>query len=91
MQTIIELVSDIRWNKNRDPDEYTIGYYDRVAKVLRWIRFTDIDFSKTDGFSFFTQADGKERHIPFHRVRQVKKCGELIWERYVEAPAPSVQ
>ena len=82
MQTIIDLVNEIRWNDNLDPQDYTLGYYDRVAGELRWIRFADIVFDETDKFSLVVLDDrGFEKHIPFHRFRQVKKGDELVWKR----------
>jgi uncharacterized protein (UPF0248 family) len=85
MQTIIELVNEIRWNPNLTPGEYTLGYYDRVAKEIKWIRFLDIDFDQTDKFSLVVlDESGYPKHIPFHRFRQVKKVNETIWKREKE-------
>lgn len=82
MQTIIDLVNEIRWNAAREPSEYTLGYYDRVVKELRWICFVDIDFDESDKFAVVVRDEnGMERHIPYHRFRRVKKADELIWQR----------
>lgn len=82
MQTIIELLHEIRWNPNLRPEEYSIGYYDRVAKGLKWVRFKDIDLERGDNFSFIVvDEEGRERNIPYHRVRQVKRGDEVIWQR----------
>lgn len=85
MQTILELLHEIRWNPNLLPGEYTIGYYDRVAKSLKWVRFKDIDFERGDNFSFIVVDEGgRERNIPYHRVRQVTRGGAVIWQRRME-------
>ena len=85
MQTIIELVNEIRWNPNLTPEEYALGYYDRVAKEIRWIRFLDIEFDSTDKFALVVlDSAGNPKHIPFHRFRQVKKGDEMIWKREKE-------
>lgn len=85
MQTIIELLHEIRWNPNLRPKEYTIGYYDRVAKALKWVRFKDIDNECGDNFSFIVvDEEGRRRNIPYHRVRQVKRGDEVIWQRRME-------
>jgi len=85
MQTIIELLHEIRWNPNLRPEEHTIGYYDRVVKVLMWVRFKEIDFERGDNFSFIViDEGGRQRNIPFHRVRQVKRGDEVVWQRRME-------
>ena len=85
MQTIIDLVNEIRWNPNLEPEEYTLGYYDRVAKEIRWIRFLDIEFDSTDKFALVVRDEsGYPKHIPFHRFRQVKKGDEVVWKREKE-------
>jgi len=85
MQTILELLHEIRWNPNLRPEEHTIGYYDRVGKSLKWVRFKDIDFERGDNFSFVVvDEEGRERNIPFHRVRQVKRGDAVIWQRRME-------
>ena len=85
MQTIIDLVNEIRWNENLDPGDYTLGYYDRVAKELRWLRFPDIDFEASDKFAVVVRGeDGRDRHIPYHRFRQVRKGNEVVWKRVKE-------
>ncbi len=85
MQTIIDLVNEIRWNNGLDPSEYSLGYYDRVVKEIKWIRFADIVFDLTDKFSLVVMDErGYEKHIPFHRFRRVKKGDALIWKREKE-------
>ena len=85
MQTIIDLVNEIRWSPEREPGEYSLGYYDRVAKELRWIRFGDIVFEESDKFAVLVRdPDGRERHIPYHRFRRVKCGEEVVWEREME-------
>ena len=85
MQTIIDLVSEIRWHKSRDPSEYTLGYWDRVIKEIKWIKFEDIDFDESDKFALvIIDPDGRRRHVPYHRFRRVKKGDALMWKRDVE-------
>ena len=85
MQTILELIHEIRWNPNLRPGEHSLGYYDRVAKALKWVRFVDIDFKQGDNFSFVVvDEEGRRRNIPYHRVRQVTRGEEVIWQRRME-------
>ncbi len=42
-------------------------------------------FDKEDHFDFEMTDDEGERHtIPLHRIRQVFRNGELVWERHVD-------
>ena len=82
MQTIIDLVNEIRWSPEMEPALFSLGYYDRVARELKWIRFGDIVFEESDKFAVKVLDDeGREKHIPYHRFRQVKKGDDVIWKR----------
>jgi uncharacterized protein (UPF0248 family) len=82
MQTIIDLVNEIRWSKFKDPSDYNLGYYDRVCKDIHWIRFVDIDFTQTDKFALVVKDEkGGMKHIPFHRFRRVRCGDEIVWKR----------
>lgn len=79
MIPIHELLNDIKWNKNRDPDAYTLGYYDRVKDTLIEIPFTAIE-EVDEGFMIITK-DAEKVHIPLHRIKQVKEHDTIIWQR----------
>ena len=82
MQTIIDLVNEIRWSPEKEPGKFSLGYYDRVAKELKWIKFKDIIFEESDKFAITVRdEEGREKHIPYHRFRQVKKGEEIVWKR----------
>jgi len=76
MIPIHELLSRIRWDAAFARSRFVIGYWDRVAgrvlhADLREIAWVDL-----------VDADGAAHSIPFHRVREVWRDGELIWSRH---------
>jgi uncharacterized protein (UPF0248 family) len=82
MLPIHELLSRIRWDESYGNAEFTIGYYDRVeGRVLR-VSFRELHFPENDHFSFqLINANGEIHNVPYHRVREVFRNGELIWHR----------
>lgn len=85
MIPIHELLSRIRWDSAFGAAEFAIGYYDRVANRIFVVPLTALNFSSDDHFDFTLIDDEGEVHtIPLHRIRQVFRNGELIWERRVE-------
>jgi len=86
---IHELLNKIRWDKAFGAAEFSIGYYDRVAATNLVVPFTALNFSSHDHFEFtLVDDEGVVHTIPFHRIRQVFRNGELIWERHVEERSP---
>jgi len=86
MKAIQELLGGIRWDKEFAKGRFEVGYYDRnmdeiVRLSLRAMHFTDGDHY----FAFHVVDEEGEVHaIPFHRIREVRKDGELIRQRGLE-------
>ena len=76
MQPIKELLNKIKWDKKENPEEYTIHYLDRITQKLKKIAYTDIE--EIEG-TFMLVG---ESNIPLHRIKQVRKKGEVIWSRH---------
>ena len=77
-----KFLAKIKWDKNLNPDDFEIGIYDRVKKVVSYRKFSDIKIDKNDKFSFVaTDENGNEHVIPFHRIRVIKEREKLVWER----------
>ena len=79
MQPIQELLDRIRWDADFGNAEFQLGYYDRVEDRIIMVELSQIE-AVEDGLRFL---DAEERTItvPFHRVRQVVRNGQLIWNR----------
>lgn len=73
---IKELLNKIKWDKNLNQDEYSIGYLDRISKKIVWVHFSQI--KSIEGT--FMVLD-KETHVPLHRIREVKNKSKTIWKR----------
>ncbi len=59
-----------------------IGYYDRVDEKINQVPLHQIHITPGDHFFFqLTDPDGYIHKVPFHRVKEVYKNGELIWHR----------
>jgi len=79
---IQELLNRIRWDPSYGAGRYTIGYYDRVLHRIVTVPLERIEVERGHHFSFSAlEADGSVHEVPFHRVREVRRDGELIWQR----------
>jgi uncharacterized protein (UPF0248 family) len=79
MMPIQELFNKLKWDPNENPFTYSFFYLDRVAKKLREVKYKDIAEVK-DGFMTIVREE-RETEIPLHRIRIVKREGEVVWER----------
>ena len=76
---IKDLLNKIKWDKNLNQEEYSIGYFDRVSKKLIWVDFKEI--KDIEGNFLILEKEGREVNIPLHRIREVKQRGKQIWRR----------
>jgi uncharacterized protein (UPF0248 family) len=82
MQPIQELLRRIRWDSEFGRGEFQIGYHDRISDRIILVPLHEVRFPE-DAHNLFELVDneGESHRIPFHRVREVHKDGELIWKR----------
>jgi uncharacterized protein (UPF0248 family) len=83
MIPIHELLSRVRWDEHFAASRFVIGYWDRVEGRVLHADLREIMWD-ADNPSFFDLVDdeGVTHGIPFHRVREVWRDGELIWQRH---------
>jgi len=82
MIPIQELLSRIRWDPEFARARFRIGYYDRLEDRTVYVDFRELFFEPGDHFAFeLVDIDGIVHHIPLHRIREVYRNGELIWQR----------
>ena len=79
MISILNLLNKIKWDKNLNPEEYSIFYLDRITKGLIEIRYNDI--KKTEKSFIILEKNNQEVNIPLHRIRKVKRKNKLVWGR----------
>ena len=84
MTPIHELLNRIRWDKDFGSGQFEIGYLDRHEGTIRRVRLEELIFPEGERRVFeLSDETGQVRRIPFHRVRQVWRDGEVIWKRPV--------
>ena len=82
MTPIHELFNRIRWDPEFGAAAFTVGYYDRVAQRIIRVRFRELLFDANDHFAFrVVDEEGALHSVPYHRVREMFRNGELIWQR----------
>lgn len=81
MIPIQDLLNRIRWDENFSGD-FVLGYYDRVADEIVRVPLAEIAFPPDDHFAFVViDSEGSAHSVPYHRVREVWRNGEVIWRR----------
>jgi len=77
MMYILDLLNKIKWDKNLNPNKYSIIYLDFAQK--KEIKFTEI--KEFNNLTLIIESENKEVEIPLHRIREIKKSGKIIWKR----------
>jgi uncharacterized protein (UPF0248 family) len=82
MITIRALLDRIRWDREYGRGEFAIGYFDRIEGRIIVVPLGKVQFDPDDHFSFqLADAALEPLSIPLHRVCEVYRNGELIWQR----------
>jgi len=82
MTPIHELLSRIRHDKEFGRGRFEIGYLDRREGTIHRVPFQQVVFPAGERRAFeLLDEVGKLRRIPFHRVREVYRDGQRIWQR----------
>lgn len=77
MISIKDFLDKIKWDKRLKKEEYSIFYKD--LKENKEIKFNEI--KRIDGSFFVLEKEGEEVFIPLHRIKEVRRNGNLVWER----------
>ena len=82
MVPIQRLLHRIQWDAEFGNASFMIGYYDRLEKRIVRVSFRQVHLARGERFSFDVVEEGGTTHmVPFHRVREVWRNGDLIWQR----------
>ena len=82
MTPIHELLNRIRWDKQYGQGRFEIGYFDRREDVIHRVALQEVAFPEDEPHAFeLVDESERTRRIPFHRVREVVKDGQIIWSR----------
>ena len=77
MQTILELLNKIRWDKRENPEDYVLVYVD--LRKEKEISYSQI--KRLEGNFMVLDRESEEVEIPLHRIREVRKKGKTVWKR----------
>lgn len=82
MKPLHEMLNRIRWDRSFGDAKFEIGYFDRVEGRILVIPLAraEYDHPEDEGFAMVDE-EGRTLRIPFHRVKQLWRNGELIWSR----------
>jgi uncharacterized protein (UPF0248 family) len=84
MTPIQDILHRIAWDPAFGSGSFVIGYLDRLSGRIVRIPFERVVLAPGRGFAFdVVDADGVARMIPYHRVREVRRDGRIIWRRDV--------
>ncbi|MDD3179888.1 MAG: DUF504 domain-containing protein [Opitutaceae bacterium] len=82
MIPIHKFLSRLRWDRGFARGRIEIGYLDRVQQRIIRVPFQELRFPEDQHHIFeIVDAGGISRRIPFHRVREVRRDGRIIWRR----------
>jgi len=83
------LLARIRWDPTFGHGEFAVGYWDRIRRSLIVVPLAALRFGE-DGAEGFEVVDdsGQVCSVPLHRIRQVLRDGQVIWERHPASDRP---
>ena len=82
MTPIRKLLNRIHWDRTFGQPDFLIGYLDRIENRIILAGPREIRFPEDTADSFeVLDAEGQRHRVPFHRVKEVYRNGERIWQR----------
>ena len=82
MTPIHELLARIRHDPEFGKGEFEIGFLDRVAGSVQRVALRQITWPEGQRKVFeLVDETGQVRRIPYHRVREVYRDNQIIWQR----------
>jgi uncharacterized protein (UPF0248 family) len=87
MIPIHELLARIHWDPEFGRGRFEVAYLDRkYGRVVR-LSLDRIETQPGEHFSFDAiEDDGMVHTVPYHRVHEVRRDGEVIWSRPLRSP-----
>jgi len=75
MRTASDVIKRIQWQKELNPEDFTVGYLDRFLGVQEkeFESFSWDDIATVDDFAVLA--------IPKHRIQYFKYCGTVVWDK----------
>ncbi len=80
---IHELLSRIRWDPSFGRGRFELGYWDRVSRQVVRVPLAQVRIDPSDRFALrVMDPTGRLVNLPYHRVVELWRDGELIWQRH---------
>ena len=79
METINQVLNKIKWDSNENPEEFSLGYLDRITNEIILIKYADI--VRVEDVFFIIKVNSRETYIPLHRIKEILKNNVIIWQR----------
>lgn len=82
MIPIQEQLNRLRWDSAFAKGDFVIGYYDRVERKIIQVPLQQVHITSGDHFSCqVTDRYSYAHDVPFHRIKEVRKDGQIVWHR----------
>ena len=82
MIPIHQLLSRIRWDAEFGRAQFVIGYVDHVTGKIQQVSLRDAQPDPANhSLLDIVDDEGFKISLPLHRIRQVLRNGEVIWQR----------
>lgn len=82
MIPIHDLLARIRWDPAFGRGEWEIAYLDHARPDLVRVPLASIVIQPGDHFMLQAlDEEGRLQSIPYHRIREVRRDGKLVWSR----------
>ena len=77
MKPVQDVLNQIKWDEKLQKEDFSIEYLDfgKLASIPY------IAIKNIEGEFMIIMKNGEETNIPLHRIRIIKKNGEVIWQR----------
>jgi uncharacterized protein (UPF0248 family) len=77
-----ELLSRIRWDRAFAEAAFELGYWDRMEERIIRVSLRDVHMDpESHAMLQVVDEEGEVHSVPLHRVKEVWRNGELIWQR----------
>lgn len=87
MMPIHTLLARIRWDPDFGRGRWEIAWLDRARIGLVRMPLEELRTQPGVRFVFdVIDADGVTHSVPYHRVREVRRNGEVVWSRLAPRP-----
>lgn len=75
-----KILDELRWHPEKSPEGVEITYIHRGVPGDE-LNITAEDIIRLERSFFVIDRAGRETSIPYHRIKEIKKGGEVLWRK----------